>query len=49
MRMVGYADRAGTGNLLPFERPFATLLTMIEVDTDDRRSPTRPSSSAPVR
>jgi len=23
------------GNLLPFERPFATLLTMIEVDADD--------------
>jgi carbamate kinase len=23
------------GNLLPFERPFATLLTMIEVDPDD--------------
>jgi len=23
------------GNLLPFERPFATLLTMIEVDAKD--------------
>jgi carbamate kinase len=33
--MVGYMIEQELGNLLPFERPFATLLTMIEVDTAD--------------
>ncbi|MBN8507946.1 MAG: carbamate kinase [Burkholderiales bacterium] len=33
--MVGYMIEQELGNLLPFERPFATLLTMIEVDTQD--------------
>lgn len=33
--MVGYMIEQELGNLLPFERPFATLLTMIEVDTSD--------------
>jgi carbamate kinase len=33
--MVGYMIEQELGNLLPFERPFATLLTMIEVDPDD--------------
>src|SRR3954470_16745246 len=30
--MIGYMVEQELGNLLPFERPFATLLTMIEVD-----------------
>ena len=33
--MIGYMIEQELGNLLPFERPFATLLTMIEVDTRD--------------
>ena len=33
--MIGYIIEQELGNLLPFERPFATLLTMIEVDPDD--------------
>ena len=33
--MVGYMIEQELGNLLPFERPFATLLTMIEVDPQD--------------
>lgn len=33
--MIGYMIEQELGNLLPFERPFATLLTMIEVDLDD--------------
>jgi carbamate kinase len=32
---IGYMIEQELGNLLPFERPFATLLTMIEVDTKD--------------
>jgi carbamate kinase len=34
-RLVGYMIEQELGNLLPFERAFATLLTMIEVDPDD--------------
>jgi carbamate kinase len=34
--MIGYMIEQELGNLLPFERPFATLLTMIEVDPDDK-------------
>ena len=33
--MIGYMIEQELGNLLPFERPFATLLTMTEVDPDD--------------
>ena len=33
--MIGYMIEQELGNLLPFEVPFATLLTMIEIDPDD--------------
>jgi len=33
--MVGYMIEQELGNLLPFEVPFATLLTMVEVSEDD--------------
>lgn len=33
--MIGYLIERELGNRLPFERPFASLLTMIEVDPDD--------------
>src|SRR4051812_1938909 len=33
---IGYMIEQELGNLLPLERPFATLLTMIEVDPGDR-------------
>src|SRR6476469_8884516 len=33
--MIGYMIEQELGNLLPFERPFATLLTMVEVDPND--------------
>jgi carbamate kinase len=33
--MIGYLIEQELGNLLPFERPFATLLTMVEVDMRD--------------
>ncbi len=33
--MIGYMLEQELGNLLPFEVPFATLLTMVEVDADD--------------
>jgi carbamate kinase len=33
--MIGYMIEQELGNLLPFERPFATLLTMVEVDAAD--------------
>lgn len=41
--MIGYMIEQELGNLLPFERPFATLLTMIEVDPADPafREPTK--------
>jgi len=41
--MIGYMIEQELGNLLPFERPFATLLTMIEVDPSDPafRNPTK--------
>ena len=41
--MIGYMIEQELGNLLPFERPFATLLTMIEVDPDDSafKNPTK--------
>jgi carbamate kinase len=42
--MVGYLIEQELGNRLPFERPVATLLTMIEVDADDPAfgDPTKP-------
>jgi carbamate kinase len=33
--MIGYLVEQELGNLLPFEVPFATILTMVEVDPDD--------------
>ena len=33
--MIGYVIEQELGNLLPFEVPFATLLTMVEVDPKD--------------
>lgn len=33
--MIGYMIEQELGNLLPFETPFATILTMIEVDAGD--------------
>ena len=33
--MIGYMIEQELGNLLPFERPLATLLTMVEVDPND--------------
>ena len=34
-RMIGYLVEQELGNRLPFEKPLASLLTMIEVDPDD--------------
>jgi carbamate kinase len=41
--MIGYLIEQELGNLLPFEVPFATLLTMVEVDGADPgfRNPTK--------
>jgi carbamate kinase len=41
--MIGYMIEQELGNLLPFARPFATLLTMVEVDGGDPafRDPTK--------
>ncbi len=41
--MIGYMIEQELGNLLPFEVPFATLLTMVEVDVNDPafRNPTK--------
>src|SRR3990172_4076663 len=33
--MIGYMIEQELGNLLPFEVPFATILTMVEVDPHD--------------
>lgn len=33
--MIGYMIEQELGNILPFEVPFATILTMVEVDTGD--------------
>jgi carbamate kinase len=42
--MIGYLVEQELGNLVPFERPVATLLTMIEVMADDPafEDPTKP-------
>jgi carbamate kinase len=41
--MIGYMIEQELGNLLPFEVPFATILTMVEVDPEDPafRNPTK--------
>ena len=33
--MIGYLIQQELGNILPIERPFASILTMVEVDPDD--------------
>jgi carbamate kinase len=33
--MIGYMIEQELGNLLPFDRPFASILTMVQVDPDD--------------
>ena len=42
--MIGYLVEQELGNRLPFEKPLASLLTMIEVDPDDPAfaNPTKP-------
>ena len=42
--MIGYVIEQELGNLLPFEQPFATILTMVEVDPADPafQHPTKP-------
>jgi carbamate kinase len=42
--MIGYLIQQELGNLLPFDKPLATLLTQIEVDPDDPAfsNPTKP-------
>lgn len=41
--MIGYMIEQELGNLLPFDVPFATMLSMVEVDADDPafRNPTK--------
>lgn len=42
--MIGYMIEQELGNLLPFEVPFATILTQVEVDANDPafKDPTKP-------
>jgi len=42
--MIGYMIEQELGNLVPFEVPFATILTMVEVDPEDPAftNPTKP-------
>lgn len=42
--MIGYMIEQELGNLMPFEQPFATILSMVEVDPDDPAfdNPTKP-------
>ena len=42
--MIGYLIEQELGNLLPYEQPFATILTMVRVDPDDPafQHPTKP-------
>ena len=44
--MIGYMIEQELGNLMPFEVPFATLLTMVEVDPEDPAfsKPDKPTS-----
>lgn len=42
--MIGYMVEQELGNILPFEKPLATILSMVEVDPDDPafQHPTKP-------
>jgi carbamate kinase len=42
--MIGYMIEQELGNILPFEQPLATILSMVEVDPDDPafKNPTKP-------
>jgi carbamate kinase len=42
--MIGYLIEQELGNILPFEQPFASILTMVEVDINDPafKNPTKP-------
>src|SRR4030081_1629227 len=42
--MIGYMIEQELGNILPFQQPFATILSMVEVDPDDPafQNPTKP-------
>jgi carbamate kinase len=42
--MIGYMIEQELGNILPFEQPFATVLSMVEVDPEDPafQNPTKP-------
>ena len=42
--MIGYMIEQELGNLLPYEKPFATILTQVQVDPDDPafQDPTKP-------
>lgn len=42
--MIGYMIEQELGNILPFEQPLATILSMVEVDPDDPafQNPTKP-------
>ena len=42
--MIGYMIEQELGNILPFEQPFATILSMVEVDPNDPafENPTKP-------
>ncbi len=42
--MIGYMIEQELGNILPFEQPFASILTMVEVSKDDPafQNPTKP-------
>jgi len=42
--MIGYLIEQELGNILPFEQPFATILSMVEVDPDDPafQNPSKP-------
>ncbi len=46
--LIGYMLEQELGNLLPLERPFATILTMVEVDPNDPafNTPTHPVGAA---
>src|SRR6201993_3276150 len=43
--MIGYLIEQELGNLLPYEVPFATILTQVEVDAND---PAFPHPSKPI-
>jgi carbamate kinase len=46
--MIGYLIEQELGNLLPFEKPLATILTMTEVDPDDAAFTTPTKFVGPV-